>query len=344
VSTTDRHLYRFLPRLRLALIGDGEAVRHFDREYGTNLEPGGEDANVIVQIDGASGPGLATRRGTVTTRGGHKSVHWKVTLGDPGVLPLIAAISLSGWPRSFGLSLIQGYFVEGLVSLAAPAAGHVLLPAAAIALKGQATLLLGPSGTGKSSVSARMMTAGAVVIGDDQVFIDRGGRCTSFPRRMRFYPDLAETAPDAFRALAPRTRLRLRSRGLLDRMTAGQVRPSLAVDPVELDSAHELRTATIHRVLVLERGAHEQQLERRPDDQVSALAAARRVFELQRARLWAISPPDWRSLINETAEVEQRILSVAFRKAKVERVRIPAGWPPKQAVAALTAMVDGAAG
>jgi hypothetical protein len=333
-----RHVYRFLPDLRLAVVGDAGAIRHFDHEYGACLDEGAEDAEVVVDIDGASAR-RAAARGPATV-GGHKSVRWKVALGDAADRPLTTAISLSGWPRSFALSLVQGYFVEALVSLAAPAADHVLLPAAAVVSREKATVLLGKSGTGKSSVSARMLASGGVVIGDDQVLIDRTGRCISFPRRMRFYPDLAETAPNAFRALAPRSRARLRARGVLDRLTAGYVRPSMAIDPRELGAPDPRPSAPVERVLLLEPHAPGRALECESVEPRTALSTVHDVFDHQRARLWSISPPAWRSLINEVGAVEEQILTAAWRQVRLERVRIPVGWSPKQAVDALTELVE----
>jgi hypothetical protein len=339
VTSIVRHVYRFLPQLRLAMIGPPGDVRHFDQEYAASLATGNDEADVVVRIGGPSALRGSGRDLRSMAAGGHKTVRWQVTFGDPSVRPIEADISLGGWPRSFALSLVQGYFVEGLVSLAAPGAGRVLLPAAALARSDSAVLLLGPSGAGKSSVAARMMASRRRVIGDDQVLVDGAGLCSPFPRRMRFYADLAETAPDAFRALAPFTRLRLRTRGLIDRLTKGYVRPSLAVDPRELASRHDPRSATIDRILIIEPRAPVGQLEQVSAETSDALAAAGRILELQRARLWSTAPPDWRAVISKTAELEQDILLAGFGGARIERLRIPAAWSAIQAVDALTDIV-----
>jgi hypothetical protein len=80
-----------------------------------------------------------------TLHGGHKTVNWRIELGSPEEPSLNAAIELRGAPRSFGLSLVQGYFVEPLLSLAAAREGSVLLPCAAIATDEGLLLLLGRS-------------------------------------------------------------------------------------------------------------------------------------------------------------------------------------------------------
>jgi hypothetical protein len=339
MTATRRHVYRFLPGLRLAVTGEEATLHHFDREYGPGSEDGSGAAEVVLRFDPPAPSGRPTDQRRIFAAGGHKSVRWTVALGDPAATPLTASITIRGWPRSFALSLVQGYFVETLISLAAPAAGHALVPAAALVAQDQVVLMLGPSGAGKSSLSARLIASGGGVVGDDQVLVNAAGQCSSFPRRMRFYPDLADTAPDAFRALRRSTRLHLRCRGLVDRLTAGYVRPSLAIQAAELDPAHEPSSGRITRVIVLEPRAPVRDLESIPEELSSALSTARRVFELQRARLWSIAPSDWRLLIRETAEMEDRILTTAFRTARIERVRIPAHWEPKRSIDALAVLV-----
>ena len=61
------------------------------------------------------------------------------------------------------LVVLQGYVIEPLLALLAPAANHVLLPAAAIAPNRSAILLIGRSRSGKSSLSARAATGGIAV-------------------------------------------------------------------------------------------------------------------------------------------------------------------------------------
>lgn len=91
--------------------------------------------------------------------------------------------------------------------------------------------------------------------------------------------------------------------------------------------------------MLLEPRAPVRDLESVPVDLSSALSTARRVFDLQRARLWSIAPADWRVLISETAETEEQILTAAFREARLERVRIPADWEAKRSIDALAGLV-----
>jgi hypothetical protein len=339
VIALGERIYDFVPGLRLAIRGDRGSLRHFDLEYGRRMAAHPGPADVVITFS----DGLGQRKGISgghVAGGGHKSVGWEVNLGDPDSRPLSAEISLRGWPRSFGLSLVQGYLVEGLVSIAAVRSGHVLLPAAAVVVHDEAVLILGPSGAGKSSVTARALAAGRAVIGDDQVIIDSDARCTSFPRRMRLYPDLARTAPAAFDALTRRTSLQLQVRELVDGVTRGFVRPSLAVDASEVSPSYELRSAAIGRVLVLEPRAAVPDLQVVAEDLDLVLEAAGRISQAQRARLWSVSPGEWRTLINETLVAERAILSSAFAAPRLDHVRLPNAWPAERCIEALEALVD----
>ena len=332
--------YSFLPGLRLTIRGDGAALRHFDHEYGPRaMDAPPPDPEVTIAFVDAAPERLPPSDAARTAKGGHKSVRWQVALSDAPERPFHAAIELRGRPRSFGLSLVQGYFVEALLSLAAPGSGHVLLPAAAIDADGGPVLILGPSGAGKSSVSAMAIARGHTVIGDDQVFLDAVGRCTAFPRRMRFYPDLRDTAPDAYRALPWRTRALLRGRGIVDRLTGGYVRPSLAVDPADLGHGRELTSGQIRRVLLIEPKAQVANLTLTPGDTVGLLADVRGLFDSQRARLWTVAPARWREATSQIAVQEEQIIASALEGLPFERVLLPAAWPARRSVEALAGML-----
>jgi ABC-type uncharacterized transport system YnjBCD ATPase subunit len=332
--------FGFLPALRLAICGDRAALRHFDLEYGPRAladVPARHEVSIQFVRDG--GPGDRRRGGGQPGRGGHKTVHWTVNLSEPSDRPLQAAISLRGWPRSFGLSLVQGYIVETLLALAAPDSGHILLPSAAIDSGAGPVLMLGPSGAGKSSLSAGAIARGHTVIGDDQVLLDATGRCTTFPRRMRFYPDLNATAPEAYRALPGRLRGLLKGRALVDRLTRGYVRPSLAVDPAVMGRIPVLESVAIRRVLLLEPRAPVVDIEVTSGDMTSLMSGARDVIESQRARLWSVAPEGWREAVAPIAAQEQEILRSGLDGLPFERVRIPAGWPPQRSIEALAQLI-----
>jgi len=117
VNPTQPETFAFLDRLRLEVRGDKRALSHFRTEYRAARADPGVDSELVVSF-GRTPPG---------SRGFE---------ADYRSLRLRATIDLRGAPRSFGLSLLQGYVVEPLLALPAPGAGHVLLPAAAVASEG----------------------------------------------------------------------------------------------------------------------------------------------------------------------------------------------------------------
>lgn len=62
-------------------------------------------------------------------------------------------------------------------------ADRLPLHAGAASVDGGAALLLGPSGSGKSSVTTALLLKGCPIFGDDVVLLDATGRLEAFPRR-----------------------------------------------------------------------------------------------------------------------------------------------------------------
>lgn len=54
--------------------------------------------------------------------------------------------------------------------------GCLLVHATAVAIDGEAVLLRGPSGSGKSDLALRLLDAGAQLVADDQTLLRRAGR------------------------------------------------------------------------------------------------------------------------------------------------------------------------
>lgn len=322
---TDFHAIR--PDLCLAVSGAPGGRAHFRREYG---EPGAASGppDIRLTVD------FARARGPASVAGGHKTVGWHVRLGDANAEVLDAEILIRGRPRSFALSLVQGYFAEPLLSIAAARAGYVLLPSAAFEQSGGAVVVLGRSGSGKSSLSARALAGGGAVFGDDQVLIDAAGRCFRFPRRMRFYSDLAVTAPTAHARLGRPERAALLARGLAKRATGGWVAPSLAV-PAERLGRPAAGPAAIRRLVLIERddtaddlAVHDLTLDRVLDD-------ARDVLAEQRAHLGRAGSLGWTEALESTSAREGELLRRALEPIPLERLAVPRGWDASRALSAL---------
>ena len=324
--------FRFGPGVHLRVTGDEAAVAHFFREYGWSRGAADDPVDVDVSVTLGSRDRLAANR---SSRGGHKTVRWTVALGTPDARPLHAAIALRGAPASFGLSLVQGYFVEPLVALACAHKGIVALPSAGIEEDGRALLLMGQSASGKSSVSARAVGAGRALLGDDQVLVETSGVCWPYPRRMRFYPDLRETAPATYARLPAAIRAALAVRRIARTVSRGYVAPSLAVSPRAVGQLSPPRPVSLGRIVVIERAGPGVELAEEPRDASWAVAQARDLLADQRARLRAGADAAWVSALDDASREETRHLAIAFRHCDVRLLRIPGGWTAPQAIEGL---------
>jgi len=269
-----------------------------------------------------------------TLHGGHKTVSWRIELGSPEASSLNAAIDLRGAPRSFGLSLVQGYFVEPLLSLAAAREGSVLLPCAAIATDEGLLLLLGRSRSGKSSLAVRALAAGAVVLGDDQAFVDEKGWCTTFPRRMRFYSDLRLTAPRAYARLTPKVRGGLQLRRVARRVTRGFVAPPVRVRTSALGTVPSVEPVRVGRIVLIERRRDITTIQRREIATGETVDFGLTLLDEQRAKL-AGAGPAWTSYLKRVRADEAAILRQAFQRHEVERIEVPLSWSAPEALSVL---------
>jgi len=320
-SAGGRASFAFRPGVGLEVAGTRDVVSHFAGEYGRAGGLEGEEPAVRVRF-------LARKAGRPAPSivGGHKTVSWRVDLSNPEARPLEAHVALGGRPRSFALSLVQGYVVEPLVSVAAARAAHVLLPSAAVERHGHALVLLGRSRSGKSSVSARALAAGRRVLGDDQILVDRFGRCWAFPRRMRFYSDLQRTAPAAFARLRATERAALVGRGVVRQLTHGYVAPSMRVDATTLGPSPVGEPLPISRVILIERGAGVVDLEVEELAADAAIEAALELLDAQRIHLARGKEPGWNAALAETRELERSSLAAALSGRELERLRVPQSW------------------
>ncbi|MEA2134488.1 MAG: hypothetical protein QOC68_2397 [Solirubrobacteraceae bacterium] len=323
--------YAFGPSVRLRVGGSARARAHFDREYGPAAASCGTpeveaDVRFALSEKGAA---------NVLTGGGHKTAHWRVELGDPRERTLHVAIGVSGGPPAFAFSLVQGYHVEPLVAMALARAGFVALPSAGILCADGALVVMGRSGSGKSSVSVRALAGGRGILGDDQVVIAADGGCWPYPRRLRLYPDVQDTAPEAWCRLRPSTRRTLRVRGAVRRASRGFVAPSLAVPISELRPPVPNERVRAARLVVVERSSEVQVLTERERDAGWAAQEAGRVLDEQRTRFSEVADPRWAAALQDTAERESEVLRAWLQPLPIVQLRIPGAWDAPRAVAAL---------
>ncbi len=360
--------FAFAPGLVLAVTADRATLEHFEAEYAPALErttqvrrasrhlPGGPPTGVIrgapsgspaVDVSIRSGllraavpPPLPSPHSTLALGSaltdGQRTTRWAVRLGDPEETPIRASVSVAG---IFGRSFVQGFVVEPLLSVAAAREGRMLLPAAGLVLPEGLVLVLGRSHTGKTTLAARALAAGGVVLGDDQVILEPGGTI-AFPRRMRLYPDLATTAPAAFRRLPPSTQLAIHLRRLV--AVTGTRLPVLlrAADP--LGAAADGARLPVARVVLVERSPASTlpaDATRKPLETADLVDAALALADEQRARLRAGADPAWAVELDRTLERERAILAASLAGVPAERIVVPSGWPARRAIGALDAIL-----
>ena len=321
--------FAFLEDLSLEVRArDKRTLAHFRAEYGAARGGPNPAADLVVTF-------ARTSPGALGFAARYRSLRWRVALEPFGNGPLHATIDLRGMPRSFGLSLLQGYVVEPLLGLLAPAAGHVLLPAAAVQTERGALLLIGRSRSGKSSLVARTAASGTAVLGDDHVLVGADG-CRSFPRRLRLYPDIAQTAPAAHAALPARTRLALRALGFLRTASGGSLAPPVRV-PVEMLGAVLREPAQLAQVVVLER----REVPRLSAEALSGdelVADAMAVLRDQRRALEQVDDPRWCEPLGRALSVEESLLQKSFARVDdLRRLVVPTRLPARESVAAIAA-------
>jgi hypothetical protein len=320
--------YRPAPELSITVQGARTARRHFAAEYGAARAAHDPAPDVCIDVRFAG----SLPRGVPS--GGHKTVRWAVAVG-PLEGPLTAAVVLSGAPRSFALSLVQGFVVEPLASLAAARTGQVLLPAAALADASAAVVVLGRSRSGKTSVVARAVAAGHPALGDDQVLVDVAGQVRSWPRRLRVYPDLRSTAPSAVSALPARKRLRLTALAAVAKASRGWVAPSLPLAWRDLGGEARPGPLPVARVVVVERGGSSAGVETSALETSAVVDLARQILREQRVRLRALLGPDADDALRLADEQERATLHGALSAVPAELWTVPSHWPAPVAVTAL---------
>lgn len=318
----------FAPDIAVRIEGSSLVLKHFASEYAAVLDPAAE-AGLDVRFTDEPYDARA-----VMFAGGHKTVRWTVRILPKR--PLKATIDLRGYPRPFGLSLVQGYFVEPLLSLVAIDAGLVLVPGAGIVqVDGAAILLLGRSGSGKSTLSARALAAGRAILGDDQVLLDGSGSLRAFPRRMRFYADLSRTSPEAYAKLSARTRSALALRRIGAAATSGFVVPPVRVPVAALGPEFSHAALPLARVVLIERGAEADDLQISHPRAEEAVELAMGIIDEQRSRIAADAPLPWLERLEVAHGNEAAVLVRALEACPIARYRVPLAWNARRAAVEL---------
>ncbi|MET1231416.1 MAG: hypothetical protein ABWY52_01040 [Candidatus Limnocylindrales bacterium] len=322
--------FAFAPGLDVAILGQDAVVEAFRREYAPREVP--DRGDTALEIEFARLPRSSP---AVTFGGRHKSVAWRVAVSPADASPTRMVIDLLGVPISFARSLVQGYVVEPMLSVIAAEHDRALVPGAGVADERGLTLVLGRSGAGKSTLMARLAATGHAVLGDDQLLVDGAGMGSAFPRRLRFYPDIETTAPEAYARMPISLRRRLRLRKALATASRGFIRPSLGVDRATIGARWVPGPLAIGRVVLLERGDHNGELRDEVATTEDAVTWAARLHAEQRARLNLSDDPVWRRRLAAVEERERTIELAAFSGLPVARLVVPHDRPASDAIAAV---------
>lgn len=317
----------FRPDVRVRIAGPAFTLRHFVAEYGPSLtSDDGGDVPLSIRFVEARAPTHG-----IVFRGRYKTVAWTVDVSVEDQQRIDARIWVRGRPRSFVLSLVQGYFVEPLISLVSSERGYVLLPGSGVCLDDGVTLLLGRSGSGKSTLSAAALASGRRIVGDDQILLDRSGTAFSFPRRLRFYSDLGLTAPEAYARLPRAYRGALNARRVAVVATRGFVAPPIRVPAAAIGPDLPRDGQFVSRAVVIERTGEAEALKVTRQNVESIVALARVIIDEQRQHLSAAASAAWLSRLARTREREARLLSEALRGRTLARYEVPLSWGARRA-------------
>jgi hypothetical protein len=115
-------------------------------------------------------------------------------------------------------------------------------------------------------------------------------------------------------------------RAALAAISAGYVRPSLAVDGAELGLRWSPAPRPIVRLILVERNAETRDLKVEPATPQDAVEWAADLLREQRERLASLGGAAWRTALERVAEGERGILERSFHDLPTERLAIPASW------------------
>ncbi len=215
----------------------------------------------------------------LTARGVYKAVPWSCSLsrGDDG-----------RWRLGFKSLAMREYLAMHIALLPAlwlllTTRSVALVSGAAFASDGMATVLAGPTGTGKTSLLLGAVQRGAQLVGDEYVGLSSDGGVSPIARSLALRSATMALAPEAANRLSGPRRMALRIAELVSTATQARLEPLSHLRPEELGLNVATGPANIRRIVWLEAIETDQSPSLQPmsrEDVVQQLALRQAVHQV----------------------------------------------------------------
>ncbi len=199
-----------------------------------------------------------------------------------------------------------------------------LITGAAFASGGDATVLAGETGSGKTALLLAALGSGARLVGDEYIGVSATGVVTPVLRVIALRSAALGAVPQLGQRLSARRRLELRTATTARLLTGRRLDPLVHVSPDELGIEGGATGSALSRVVWLERGDRSEQRNetRRVEDVIEALARA----AARHDDVYSV-PAALRS--DESAAARWRdVLASGLRNVRCQRLALPAGPLP----------------
>jgi len=212
-------------------------------------ETQGDSAELTLDLSGGgeTQDGHGTSAGS-TARGFYKAVPWSCSLSRGGD---------DRWTLGFKSLAMREYLAMHIALLPAlrlllMTRSVALISGAAFAEDGAATVLAGPTGTGKTSLLLGALQRGAHFVGDEYVGLSSDGGASPIARSLALRLATLALAPNAADRLSGPRRVALRIAELVSTATRARLEPLSHLRPDELGLHVATEPANVRRIVWLE--------------------------------------------------------------------------------------------
>ena len=214
-----------------------------------------------------------------TARGVYKAVPWSCSLSRGGD---------DRWTLAFKSLAMREYLAMHIALLPAlrlllTSRSVALISGAAFAKDGTATVLAGPTGTGKTSLLLGALQRGAQFVGDEYVGLSSAGGVSPIARSLALRAATLALAPGAADRLSAPRRMALRMAELVSTATRARLEPLSHLRPEQLGLHVTTDPANVRRIVWLETVEADQSPALQPmsrEDVVQQLALRQAVHQV----------------------------------------------------------------